>query len=93
MKNNELTFGKRYNDELGEDREAFTISIFGDASTYLSTMWALLNVLGGTQDDSCGDRYFVCSLIKDMLPSFEQIKMIEDSQKTDKNQQKHETIL
>lgn len=84
MDNKRLIFEMRYDECCRTEQEVFTFSVFGRAEDYLSTIQALLSILGGISDDYCSqeERYRICSLIGDMLPSYEQIKMIqEQSQK------------
>lgn len=82
MKNEGVVFCKKYFDYLGEERDAFQITVQGNAYDYLSTIQSLLYLLSGVSDEFDGqfERQNVCDLIKSMLPSLEQVKMIEDLQ-------------
>lgn len=84
MKNEGVVFCKKYIDYLGEEREAFQVTIQGNAFDYLYTIEALLNILGATPDDfdSQVDRRNICDLIKHMLPSLDQIEILENLQRT-----------
>ena len=68
----------------GRSAKSFSINILGDTNEYLATIGALLTLLSNppltSGDDQHGERYYVCELIRGMLPSFEQIRMIEKSQ-------------
>lgn len=88
MEKQGVSFCERHNDDGGTKHDAFKFTVVGSADDYLSTLEALLSLLGGIPDEFCsqGERYFVCELIKDMLPNYEQIKMIMDSQMNNLNQ-------
>lgn len=82
MENKRLIFEKKYDEQYSIAQDVFTFSIAGGAEDYLQTIKALLGILGGVSNDFLhdGDRYYICALIGDMLPSCDQIKMIEKSQ-------------
>lgn len=58
--------------------ETFTITVNGGSVEYLDTIDALLQTLHsaveGLQDDK--ERYYICNIIRAMLPSDEQIELI-----------------
>ena len=73
-------FGQRLNKENGMQEDVFQITVSGNAENYLDTLRALLSLVGGSKEEFCdsGERYFICELIKDMLPSWDQIQAIKD---------------
>ena len=77
-----VIFGKEYDADRETNWDFFTLTIQGNVDDYLATLRALLDLMAGGDPDfyNRDDNYLICNLIKNMLPNYEQIKLIEKSQ-------------
>jgi hypothetical protein len=87
MENNGLCFTKKRCNMAGMEEDAFQVTVLGDVDDYLCTVEALLGVVGAAPDESISqeERYLICKLIKNMLPSHEQLQSLKDTQKNNSN--------
>lgn len=66
--------------QFSENKD-FTVTIKGNNEDYIELLKVLLDTVFNLNDgeSSYNDRYYICNLIKNMLPSKDQIVNIEDA--------------
>jgi hypothetical protein len=70
---------------MDEGLSLFTVSIFGGYDDYLNTIKVLMSTLQNCDNKlSRLETYLICNLISDMLPSYNQMKILYDIQRGEK---------